>query len=583
MRNIVTVLSALLPLLLCAGEAGAQTARPQPEQASGRVERAPVMADKIMVAAAHPLATQAGVDVLKAGGNAMDAAVAVQMVLNVVEPQSSGIGGGAFLLYWDAKDRRLRSFDGRETAPAAAGPDYFLKEDGTPRSFWEAVNGGGSVGVPGTLAMLELAHRMQGRRPWGTLFGPAIALAEDGFEISPRLASAIAWGGGKGLGDFPESAAYFFNPDGSPKAEGTVLTNPALAETFRTIAAGGAAMFYAGPIAEDIVSATRVPGSNPGRMTLADLAAYRAKIREPVCQDYRGHQVCGMGPPSSGALTVGQILGMLEHFDLPGIGPKPEAAHLFAEASKLAYADRGLYMADSDFTRMPTKGLLDPAYLTIRAQQIRLDKAMEKAEPGNPPWRDAALRSPDTQLERPGTSHFSVRDADGNAVSMTTTIETGFGSRIMVRGFLLNNELTDFSFLPSKDGRPIANRVEGGKRPRSSMAPTVVLKDGEPMLLVGSPGGSRIIAYVAQTLIGVLDWGMNPQAAINLGHVVNRGGATELEAETGAGDLAGALTALGHETRIMDLNSGLHAILIRRDGKLIGGADPRREGVVLGE
>jgi gamma-glutamyltranspeptidase / glutathione hydrolase len=583
MRAFALLVTMLSLSLFATQPLRAQSAIPQPEPATGRLEHPAVVAEKFMVAAAHPLASQAGYDVLARGGSAMDAAVAVQMVLNVVEPQSSGIGGGAFMLYWDAWAGELSAFDGRETAPTAMGPAYFLKADGTPKSFWSAVNGGGSVGVPGTLAMLDLAHRMHGRHPWATLFEPAIKHASDGFKISQRLAASIGWAGKKGLGDFPKAAAYFFNPDGSPKSEGSILRNPALAETFRSIAAGGANMFYSGPIAEDIVTAVHATADNPGRMTLDDLASYKAKIRGPVCAPYRGNEVCGMGPPSSGALTVGQILGMLEHFDLPGIGPGPEAAHLFAEASKLAYADRGLYMADSDFTRMPTKGLLDSGYLTIRAQQIQRGTVIEKAKPGNPPWRDAALRSPDTQRERPGTSHFVIHDADGNAVSMTTTIETGFGSRVMVRGFLLNNELTDFSFRPTRDGRPIANRVEGGKRPRSSMAPTIVLKDGKPILLVGSPGGSRIISYVAQTLIGVLDWGMNPQAAINLGHVVNRNGATDLEAGTGAADMSEILIALGHEVRVRDLNSGLHAIQIRPDGTLIGGADPRREGVVLGD
>jgi len=583
MRFIISVLAIAWVHFGIIGGTTAQTARPAPEPATGRVEHPPVMAEKFMVAAAHPLASRVGHAVLAGGGNAMDAAVAVQMVLNVVEPQSSGIGGGAFMLYWDAKARRLMAFDGRETAPRAAGPDYFKLPDGSFRSFWGAVKGGGSVGVPGTLAMLELAHRMHGRQSWASLFEPAIRHAEEGFEISSRLGASIALAESKGLGSFPETTAYFFNPDGSPKAPGTLLRNPVFAETLTTIAKEGVKAFYTGPIARDIVAAVSATADNPGLMTLEDLASYKAKIRAPVCMTYRGHEVCGMGPPSSGALTVGQILGMLEHFDLPGIGPTPEAAHLFAEASKLAYADRGLYMADSDFTRMPTKGLLDRGYLTIRAQQISRDKAIEKAEPGNPPWRDAALRAPDPQLERPGTSHFVIRDTEGNAVSMTTTIESGFGSRVMVRGFLLNNELTDFSFRPSRNGRPVANRIEGGKRPRSSMAPTIVLRDGEPMLLVGSPGGSRIIAYVAQTLIGVLDWGMNPQAAINLGHVVNRNGATDLEAGTGAADLAEALNALGHETRVRDLNSGLHAILIRPDGTLLGGADPRREGLVLGD
>jgi gamma-glutamyltranspeptidase/glutathione hydrolase len=555
----------------------------QPEPATGRTEHSAVLAKKFMVAAAHPLAAKAGYDVLRRGGRAVDAAVAVQMVLNVVEPQSSGIGGGAFMLYWDAKAGRLTSFDGREAAPAAAGPGYFLQPDGTPKSFWKAVAGGRSVGVPGTLRMLEMAHHQYGREPWGRLFEPAIAHAEKGFAISPRLALSIGWAAKKGLAAFPEAAAYFFNTDGAPKQEGDILTNPALAETFRILARGGADALHQGPIAEAIVTAISATLGNSGIMTLEDLRGYKAKQREPVCASYRGYDVCGMGPPSSGALTVGQILGMLEHFDLPGIGPSPDAAHLFAEASKLAYADRALFMADSDFVRVPTRGLLDRNYLTIRAQHIRRDAAMEKAEAGNPPWRDASLQAPDTETERSGTSHFVIRDGEGNAVSMTTTIETGFGSRVMVRGFLLNNELTDFSFRPAVDGRSVANRVEGGKRPRSSMAPTIVLRDGKPVLLIGSPGGSRIIAYVAQTIIGILDWGMDPQAAINVGHVVNRNGATDLEAGTDAADLASSLTALGHKVQVRDLNSGLHAIQIGLDGKLVGGADPRREGVVLGD
>jgi gamma-glutamyltranspeptidase/glutathione hydrolase len=587
MRFVVLVLAVLWLPGLTASSASAEpqprAGSLQPEPATGRIEHLPVLAKEFMVAAAHPLAAMAGYDVLRRGGSAIDAAVAVQMVLNVVEPQSSGIGGGAFMVYWDAKAGRLTSFDGREVSPAAAGPGYFLQPDGTPKSFWEAMAGGRSVGVPGTLRMLEMAHQRYGREPWGRLFDPAIAHAEKGFAISPRLAASIGWAANKGLAAFPEAAAYFFNADGTPKPEGAILTNPALAETFRILARDGADALHQGSIAEAIVAAISATPDNPGVMTLEDLRTYKAKQREPVCAAYRGHDVCGMGPPSSGALTIGQILGMLEHFDLAGIGPSPEAAHLFAEASKLAYADRALYMADSDFVRMPTKGLLDQNYLTIRAQHIRRGAAMEKAEAGNPPWWDASLQAPDTEVERPGTSHFVIFDGEGNAVSMTTTIETGFGSRVMVRGFLLNNELTDFSFRPAVNGRSVANRVEGGKRPRSSMAPTIVLRDGKPVLLIGSPGGSRIIAYVAQAVIGILDWGMDPQAAINIGHVVNRNGATDLEAGTDAADLAGPLTMLGHEVQVRDLNSGLHAIQIGPDGKLVGGADPRREGVVLGD
>jgi gamma-glutamyltranspeptidase/glutathione hydrolase len=591
MRSVFLVLAILwtLGLSVSAPRAQAQLYAEtradlvQPEPGTGRIEHSPVSAENFMVAAAHPLAAKAGYDVLRRGGRAIDAAVAVQMVLNVVEPQSSGIGGGAFMVYWDAKAGRLTSFDGREVAPAAAGPGYFLQPDGTPKSFWKAVAGGGSVGVPGTLRMLEMAHREYGREPWGRLFEPAIGHAEKGFAISPRLAASIGWAAKKGLAAFPEAAAYFFNVDGAPKPEGAILTNLALAETFRIIARDGADALHQGPIAEAIVTAISATPGNPGVMTLEDLRAYKAKQREPVCASYRGYDVCGMGPPSSGALTVGQILGLLEHFDLPGIGPSPEAAHLFVEASKLAYADRALFMADSDFVRVPIRGLLNHGYLTIRAQHIRRDAAMAKGEAGNPPWRDALLQAPDTQVERPGTSHFVIRDDEGNAVSMTSTIETGFGSRVMVRGFLLNNELTDFSFRPAVDGRSVANRVEGGKRPRSSMAPTIVLREGKPVLLIGSPGGSRIIAYVAQTMIGILDWGMDPQAAINVGHVVNRNGTTDLEAGTDAADLASPLTALGHKVEVRDLNSGLHAIQIGLDGKLVGGADPRREGVVLGD
>lgn len=563
------------------GDALAQD--PQPESGTGRLAKESVTATAFMVAAANPLATQAGYDVLKAGGTAIDAAVAVQMMLNLVEPQSSGIGGGAFLLYWDAASKTLETYDGRETAPAAATPEYFLREDGTPKGFWEAVIGGRSVGVPGTLRLLEVAHGKHGTSDWGGLFQPAIDLADAGFEISPRMAKSIAGAQERGLDRFPAAKAYFFNKDGSPKAAGTLLKNPEFAATLRAIAAGGADAFYKGDIAKNIVAAVRATTENPGILTLEDFANYEVKQRAPVCMNYRAHRVCGMGPPTSGGLTVGQILSILSHFDLPAMGPGPEAAHLFAEAAKLAYADRGLYMADSDFVRMPTKGLLDGDYLSGRAGLIKRDGAMGKAEPGTPPWKDAALRSPDEGLERPGTSHFVIRDSYGNAVSMTTTIETGFGSRVMVDGFLLNNELTDFSRVPEKDGKPIANRVEGGKRPRSSMAPTIVFDDGgEPVLLVGSPGGSRIINYVAKTLVAVLDWEMDVQKAIDLGHFVNRNGGTDLEEGTEAAGYREALEALGHEVAVRDLNSGLHAIVIAKD-KLTGGADPRREGLVLGD
>ncbi len=533
----------------------------------------------LMVAAANPIAARVGLDVLEAGGTAADAALAVQLMLNLVEPQSSGIGGGAFALYWDASTRTLTSFDGRETAPLSATPDYWLGSDGEPMGFWEALVGGKSVGVPGTLKLLETMHERYGRLGWAELFDPTIALAEEGFAISPRLAASIEGAVERDLARFEPTRSYFFEEDGSPKVEGTALRNPEFAKTLRLLAAEGSAPFYHGTIAGSIIEAVRTE-TNPGQLSQEDLASYEVIEREPVCVNYRRYEVCGMGPPSSGGLTVGQILGILNQFDMPGMGPSVPAWHVFAEASKLAYADRGLYMADSDFVSMP-EGLLDPTYLMMRAQQISLMSAMEQAEPGNPPWSEATLQAPDAQPERAGTSHFAIVDGDGNMISMTTTIETGFGSRVMTNGFLLNNELTDFSFRPVRNGLPVANRVEGGKRPRSSMAPTIVLEDGSPVLLIGSPGGSRIIQYVANSLIAILDWEMTPQEAIDMGHVVNRNGPTDLEEGTPAVRLAPDLEALGHEVNIRGLVSGLHAIQITPDG-LIGGADPRREGVALG-
>lgn len=555
----------------------------QPEGPSGLTDQTGATAKQFMVAAANPHAAGAGYDILNSGGNAIDAAVAVQMVLNLVEPQSSGIGGGAFLVYWDAATGQLTTYDGRETAPAAAGPDYFLKPDGNRKGFWEAVNGAGSVGVPGTVALLDMAHEAHGSLPWPDLFQPAIRMARDGFEISPRLGGAIARAAERGLPDQKSgSGDYFFNSDGSPKVSGTILKNPAFANSLETIAAGGATAFYEGEIAESILTALASTPDNPSLMTVADLAEYRAIERAPVCVTYRAYEICGMGPPSSGALTVGQILGMLAQFDMKSVGYGPVAAHLFAEASRLAYADRALYMADDDYVQVPVRGLLDPHYLRARAALIDTGHAMEKAEPGTPPFARKGDLFPDQQSERAGTSHFVIVDAAGNAVSTTTTIETGFGSRLMAGGFLLNNELTDFSFLPAKDGKPIANRVEGGKRPRSSMAPTIVLKDGRPVILIGSPGGSRIIPYVAWALIGMIDWGMDPQQAVDMGHVSNRNGPTDLEEGTPVASWRSALEEKGHTVKVRSMNSGIHAIMIG-DGVLSGAADPRREGAVRGD
>jgi gamma-glutamyltranspeptidase / glutathione hydrolase len=579
--QIKRVFTWFLGLALGATLAGTAAARErvvQPEQTTAIAERTSVTAREFMVASAHPLATEAGHAVLAAGGSAADAAVAVQTMLNLVEPQSSGLGGGGFLLYWNAALGELTSFDARERAPLAADESYWLREDGTPVDFQDAVIGGRSVGVPGTPLLLETVHARYGRMPWAELIAPAIARAEEGFPVSQRLADAIAEA--RDLDRFAEARAYFFEEDGSPKAEGTILRNPDLARTLRLFAAHGAAPFYTGSIARDIVAAVRTE-TNTGILTPLDLATYKVIERAPVCVQYRRHDVCGMGPPSSGGLTVGQILGMLEAFDLAALGPGTRSAHLFLEASRLAFADRALYMADSDFVAMPG-GLLDRDYLASRAQLINPKAAMGEAAAGTPPWDDALRLSPDRPRPRQGTTHFVIVDRDGDMVSATMTIEAGFGSRVMTGGFLLNNELTDFALEPKTDGAPVANRVEGGKRPRSSMAPTVVLRDGAPVLLTGSPGDANIIPYTAASIIAIVGWGMDPQEAIDLPHVVNRNGPTGVEEGPTADATAAALEALGHEVVIENLNSGLHVIRIGPDG-LTGAADKRREGTVLGD
>lgn len=559
--------------------------QPQPEVGYGWEDKNSVTASRFMVSAANPLAARAGYDVLKAGGTAADAMIAVQLMLNLAEPTSSGIGGGAFLLYWDASSRTLTTFDARETAPALAKPERFLDAEGNPTPFGAALSGGQSVGVPGILRLMEVTHSLYGKADWSSLFQSTIEKAERGFRVSPRLAASIqsVRDHGLPLDIFPAAKAYFFDDEGEPLKSGTLLKNPAFAETLRILAEKGADAFYRGPIAEDIVKAVNETSTLENNITLQDLADYRVKVRPAVCADYRGYDVCGMGPPTSGGLTVGQILGILNTFDVKGMGWNAEFAHLYAEAAKLAYADRGLYMADADFVPVPTEGLLDAFYLSSRAQLIEQKAASGKRAAGNPPKKHAFDYAPTANPGRPGTSHIVIRDAYGNALSMTTTIETAFGSRVMVRGFLLNNELTDFDRQPKDGDRPVANRVEGGKRPRSSMSPTIVMKDGAPYLLIGSPGGSRIINYVAKTIVAIVDWEMDPQDAIETGHFMHRNGQTlDLEKGTAAAGFADALEAKGHAVRVRNMNSGLHAILIK-DGKLIGAADPRREGVALGD
>lgn len=559
-----------------------------PELPSGWTPKKPVLTRLDMVAAANPLAVAAGHEILEQGGSAVDAAVAVQMVLNLVEPQSSGIGGGAFMLVHNGYNGLLTAYDGRETAPAAAKPERFLDKEGKPLKFYDAVVGGRSVGVPGTLRLLELAQRQHGKLPWAKLFEPAIALAEHGFAVSPRLADAIARE--KYLTQ-ERARAYFYNPDGTPLAVGQMVKNPAFAATLKRIAAEGADPLYKGEIARDIVDTVRSHPTNPGDLTEADLAGYKVKVREPVCGRYRAYKVCGMPPPSSGGITVLQILGILEPFDMKALGPSSLiGVHLFSEAGSLAYADRNQYLADPDFVK-PPPGLTDLAYLRQRSTLIKLDASMGRAKPGTPGAGPASSRKvaarrfgTDNALEFPSTSHISIVDKYGSAVAMTTTIEDAFGSRLLTRsGFLLNNELTDFSFAPVEDGKPVANRVEAGKRPRSSMAPTIVYDaKGKLYMVVGSPGGSAIINYVAKTLLGVLAWGLDPQAAIDLPNVGSRNGPTELEKDTAAVALEPKLKALGHETRVMEHTSGLQAIVRTKTG-WIGGADPRREGSVAGD
>jgi gamma-glutamyltranspeptidase/glutathione hydrolase len=539
----------------------------------------PILAKDWMVAVANPHAATAGARVLKDGGTAADAMVAVQAVLGLVEPQSSGIGGGAFLVWFDATTGKLTTLDGRETAPMAATPQLFQNTNGERLRFWDAVVGGRSVGVPGTPALMEAAHKRWGQKAWSGLFAEAIDLAESGFPVSPRLAALVA-GDADRLRQFSDTAAYFFR-GWEALVEGSRLTNAEYADVMRRMSTEGAQVIYSGDIAQAIVDTVRGAKSNPGVISLTDLDTYKVKERPAVCTPFRGHQVCGMGPPSSGALTVGQILGLLDHFPV-GSKNDPQTLRLIGDASRLAFADRGRYMADSDFVAVPTKGLVSADYLSERAKLLTGSRALTDVLPGNPEYSHASLWADDVSLELPSTSHISIVDSYGNALSMTTTIENGFGSRLMTNGFLLNNELTDFSFSSHSDGVPIANRVEPGKRPRSSMSPTIVLKGGLPTLVIGSPGGSRIIGYVAEAIVAHVDWGMNVQAAVSIPHAVNRFGTFDLEKNTSLEKMVEPMEALGYKVKLRALNSGLHAISIAKDG-LAGGADPRREGIALGQ
>ena len=573
--------------LLCVSpsQLAAQDRQAAPEAASGWMGRQLATAKLQMISAANPYAVEAGLEMLRAGGSAADAAVAVQLVLNLVEPQSSGIGGGSFILHWDAGHKELKTYDGRETAPQAAKPDRFLVE-GQPRGLEDAIFGGLSIGVPGTLRALEALHKQQGKLPWARLFAPAIKLAADGFRVPARLHLLLRWHGAEFFP--PRARRYFFDQTGSARPTGYLLKNPEFAATLRAIAERGADAFYAGPVAEAIVQAARDAPNHAGDITLADLAGYRVQEREPLCAVYRSNRICGMGPPSSGGIAVAQTLKLLEPFDL-GSGPidamNGKALHLIAEAQKLAFADRDFYIGDPAFVPAPA-GLLESRYLDTRRALIDQGAAMLRPSPGKLPEVGSRTLGDDETIEQPGTSHFSIVDQNGNVLAMTTTIESAFGSRQWAAGFLLNNELTDFAFRPvDRNDRPLANAVGPGKRPRSSMAPTIVFDEqGKPWAALGSPGGSRIILYVVKALVALIDWKVDAQEATALMNFGSRGGPFEIEVDHASAVWhALKVKPYGHRVSPDLLTSGTHIILIRKDGTLEGGADPRREGVARGD
>ncbi len=573
-RFLLTGALLLLPFAALA-EAPAQPAAGKPA----------LTATTQMVSAANPYATDAGLGILRRGGSAVDAAITVELVLTLVEPQSSGIGGGAFLLFYDAQGKQLLAYDGRETAPAAVDEKLFLDADGKPRAKTDAMPGGQSAGVPGVIRMLAMAHKAHGKLPWADLFQPAIRLARDGFVVSPRLTYLISTD--KHLKKFPASAAYFFTGTGEALPPGTLLKNPALADTLEQLARDPDA-FYRGPIAADMAAAVRNAPVNPGTLTEADIAGYQPKLRDVVCVPFRVWKVCGMPPPSSGGIAVGQTLAILEGLNIAGARPNSaQAVNLFSEAARLAYADRATWLGDSDFVSVPVAGLIDPAYIAQRRALITPGAVMPDAPAGMPAGAPVAYRTVEPS-EVPATTHFSIVDRWGGTVAMTASVEDAFGDRMMVRGFMLNNELTDFSFAPDDNGRPVANRVQGGKRPLSSMSPTIVFDaQDRPVATLGSPGGPLIIGFVAKTLVGVLEWKLSMQEAIALPNLVYFGGKLIMERDSALWAQKEALAAMGYTLQEGALASGLHGILIHygADGTrtLEGGADPRREGTVAGD
>ena len=541
------------------------------------------VAHRHMVAAANPHAAEAGLEMLRAGGSAVDAAIATQMVLGLVEPESSGIGGGAFMLVYDGKSRKTTSFDGREMAPASATPTMFLGPDGQPRAHFDAIPGGLSVGIPGVVRMLALAHDKDGKLPWARLFQPAIKLAEDGFPVGPKLARTIkSFAPGAKM---PDIRSHFYHPDGTPLAEGETYKNPEYAAALRKIAAEGPDAFYKGEIADAIINAVQHAPGQQGGMTLTDLANYRAQERAPVCGDYREYHICSMGPPSSGGIAVLEILGELQRFPSSQLQPGTVSnAHLFAEASRLAYADRSKYLGDPAFVHVPVAGLIDKDYIASRAALIDPAKDMGTANAGTPPDEKHARYAPQVSPVLHGTSHMTIVDDAGNVVTMTTSVEFVFGAEIMADGFILNNTLTDFSFQPVRDGLPVANAPAPGKLPLSAMSPTIVFDKNRRFLMsVGSPGGPAIIDYVAQTLSAVLDGKMSLKDAIAMPRELNMNASTLLENGPGVDKLAASLTTMGHTVQVPNQEgSGLHGIMRVKDG-YIGAADPRRDGIALGD
>jgi gamma-glutamyltranspeptidase/glutathione hydrolase len=567
-----------LCLFVLAASVHGEAPQPRPEAAVSVEVKPALAARRALVVAAHPLAAEAGREILRLGGSAADAAIATAFVLGLVEPQSSGLGGGAYALSWNPQTRKVRAFDGRETAPAIAGPAWFLGADGRTMGLREAIASGCAVGAPGLVAVLARLHEREGRLPWARLVRPAQRLAREGFPVSPRLAAQLALP--PGIED-REARALYFDAEGRPFPVGHTLRNPRYADTLELIALKGPAAMQTGEVAAAIVARTREAAGRP-TLSLADLASYQAIEREALCANYRAYRICSMSPSSSGGSTVLAMLGILSRFDLAALRPVSAGSiHLFAEAGRLAYADRDRYLGDPAFVSVPLEGLLAPDYLAERAGHISLARSMVKAEAGLP--RGAKAQASSASYPEAGTTHLSVVDGEGHAVSLTSSVEDAFGSRIWVKGFFLNNQLTDFS-APGPTPGTVANAVGPRKRPRSSMSPTLVFDaEGKLFAVLGSAGGGAIINHVAETLVALIDWKLAPAEALALPRFGSRNGPTELEAGTRAEALADSLRALGHEVRVGPDPSGLHLVVRDPRGGWLGAADPRRDGAARGD